>query len=168
MTRPLAVLMLTLLAACGSGDVDNVAAAAPPAGFRPPAVQPPAALAGLAQSTPLTAHVGRNPSEAIDGVAFFDRTEVATALADTVPAAGLRRRIISSDGPEVPVFRRGDRIAAHGCAARDCAGDNWTVLVAGPNGISEVCHHDARSMGRASRWYTSGPAVLRPGACPTA
>lgn len=165
---PFALAPLLALAACGGERAaeppDNAAAAA----FVPPPTQLPTPLPGQAHASPLTAYVGHYPGDAVDGVGFYDRTEVARALNDAVGDEGVRRRFLSRDAVTVPVFRLGDgRIAAHGCTAHDCADSNWTFLVAPDGSRAEACYHDAGTMGDRSRWFAANrPPALRGGDCP--
>ena len=160
--RPiLLALGCLLLAACGDGASTKSDAAA---GFEPPATQRPDPLPGQAQTTPLTAYVGRYPDDPVDGVNFFDRTEVATALDGAVTDAALRRAVVRNEGPRTPIFRVGARIATWGCEAHNCSDRNWTLLVDPASGKGELCLHDG---GAGSRWYAGGPPVTRPGGCPS-
>lgn len=162
MRRAAVVIACLMLAGCGGGSkpVANDSAAA---AFVPPATQAPRPLPGQAHTVPLGAYVGHYPDEPVDGVNFFDRTEVATALDGAVTDAGLRRAIVRSSGPRTPVFQVGRRIASWGCEAHDCSNHNWTVLVDPSTGTGEVCEHQ----GGRSRWHQGGPPVTRSGDCPS-
>ena len=151
-----------MLAGCGGGDAAARNEAAPVA-FEPPAIQRPTPIAGQAQTTPLTAYVGRYPDDPVDGVGFFDRTEVATALDGAVTDAKLRRAIIHNAGPRTPIFRVGSRVATWGCEANNCDNHNWTLLVDPASGKGEVCVQQ----GGQARWHAGGPPVARPGGCPS-
>lgn len=153
-----------LLAGCGGEKADSGLAAS---NFTPPATQLPKPIAGQAQTTPLTAYVGKYPHDAVGGVDFFDRTDVANGLIAAVGDAKLRSLIRGRSGPETPIFARGKRIAAWGCEAHDCGDHNWTVMVDPSGGKTEVCYHDSATMGDRSRWYAGGAPILRAGACPT-
>lgn len=159
--------LLLLAAACGRHDqaaANNVAA---PAGFVPPPMEKPTPLPGQENLQPLTAYVGHYPNDAVSGVAFFDRTEVAQALVDAVGDAKLRHRVTSRDAVTVPIFRTTDgRIAAHGCTPHDCGDQNWTFLVTANGSKGALCWHDADTMGTASAWYTGATPKRRPGDCP--
>ena len=157
-----AAFALLLLAGCGGGGKSPVNDAAA-ADFVPPATRAPAPLPGQAHAVPLRAYVGHYPDEPVDGVNFFDRTEVATALDGAVTDAGLRRAIVRSEGPRTPVFRVGSRIASWGCEAHDCGNHNWTVLVDPTTGKGEVCVHQ----GGRTLWHAGGPPTPRAGDCPS-
>ncbi|RZM25763.1 MAG: hypothetical protein EOP67_44340, partial [Sphingomonas sp.] len=101
-----------LLAACGQADRQ---AEPSPGNFVPPVTQAPAPISGQRQVTPLTAYVGHYPSDAVDGVSFFDRTEVSGLLIDDVPEEKLRRTIVGRAATTVPIFALGQKVAAHGC-----------------------------------------------------
>jgi hypothetical protein len=151
-----------ILSACGAADSPPSNSTA--AGFVPPPTQAPSPVPGQAQTVPLTAYIGRYPDQPVDGVGFFDRTEVATALDGAVNDAALRRAIIHNAGPRTPIFQVGSRVATWGCAAHDCGNRNWTLLVDAASGKGEVCYQDGAI--NRSRWYSGGTAVLRPGGCP--
>ena len=150
------------LAGCGSGPetaTRNDAAAS----FEPPVTRRPDPIPGQAQSTPLGAYVGHNPNDPVNGVNFFDRTEVASALEDAVTDAELRRTVVRAEGPSTPVFRVGNRLASWGCAAHDCANHHWTLLIDPATGKGELC---VRRNGR-TLWHAGGPPVARAGGCPS-
>lgn len=157
------VLACLALAACGGDETKPAANDTAAAGFVPPATQVPAPLPGQAHTTPLAGYVGHYPDEPVDGVGFFDRTEVATAIDGAVTDAKLRRTIVRNGGPRTPVFRVGARIASWGCEAHDCGDHNWTVLVDPATGRGEVCVHE----GGRTRWHAGGPPVMRSGDCPS-
>jgi hypothetical protein len=159
----LALGACAVLAACGGTDAPPANSAAA-ASFVPPAPQRPTPLPGQAHTVPLAGFVGHYPDEPVDGVNFFDRTEVATALDGAVTDAKLRRAIIHNTGPRTPIFRAGARIATWGCEAHNCGNHNWTLLIDPVSGKGEVCMFDGTSSG--SRWYAGGPPVVRPGGCP--
>ena len=154
------VALPLLLAACGSS---NTAATNEAAGFEPPAVQPPKPLPGQAQTTPLSAYVGHYPKDAVDGVGFYDRTDVATALDGAVTDAAIRRVVVRAEGPQTPIFSHEGRIASWGCEAHNCGDHHWTLLVDPASGKGELCvWQNGRSL-----WHTGGPPVVRPGDCPS-
>lgn len=164
--RVLALSSLLLLAACNTQadkPADDAAAA-----FVPPPTQSPTPLPGQAHTNPITAYVGKYPTDAVDGVGFYDRTEVSRALIDTVGDEAVRRRFTTRDAVAVPIFATKDqRIAAHGCEPHNCADANWTFLVAADGSRGEACYHDAATMGATSRWYAPNAVPKsRPGDCP--
>ena len=164
----LAAVAFLSLAACEKPvavPVDNGAAAT---AFVPPATQPPAPIPGQAHQVPITAYVGKYPTEVIGGVTFFDRTEVANALIGAVGDEKLRRMIVGRGSVAVPIFRRGTMVAAHGCEAHRCDDHNWTFLVAPDGGTARACFHDAAAMADTSRWYNNDKPVVRRGGCPSA
>ncbi|MDP1027664.1 hypothetical protein Q5H91_10600 [Sphingomonas sp. KR1UV-12] len=167
----MAGLAILALAACNrdpdrSAQTNEVAAS----GFVPPVTQAPEPVAGQRNGTPLTAYVGHYPRDAVDGVSFYDRTEVANAMLDALPDEKIRREIVGRDVTSVPIFRQGSMIASHGCAPHNCAARNWTVLIAEDGNVekAQVCVHDTATMNAASRWSTRRETVTRPGDCPQA
>ncbi len=162
-----------VLGACGKKE--DAANAPAPSGFTPPETRAPTPIPGQAQTTPITAYVGKYPHDAVDGVGFFDRTEVATGLVRAVGDAKMRETIRGRSGPETPVFTitrggttgDGTRIAAWGCEQHNCSDRNWTVLVDPKGSKTEVCYHDADTMGAKSDWYAGGAPQRRDDACPS-
>jgi hypothetical protein len=163
-------MLVAALAIAGCGKRDDDARAMAPAGFVPPVTQAPAPVAGQGHAVPLTAYVGHHPRDAVDGVSFYDRTEVANALIEAVPETALRRQIVGRDASQQPIFVAGRRIGAHGCDAARCEARNWTMFVAanGDANGAAFCYHDAATMGDGSRWTTRAGSERRPGACPAA
>jgi hypothetical protein len=158
--------LVALLCGCGGRSTDEPAEGAQ--NFVPPVTRAPTPIAGQQQVTPLTAYVGHYPSDAVDGVSFFDRTEVASALIDIEPDEKLRRLIVGREATTVPIFAMGQRIAAHGCEPHNCADRNWTVVIAadGNRDQAAVCLHDAATAPNTSRWTTRAGTEQRPGDCP--
>ena len=158
-----------LLAACGGGAGEEGQQAGANT-FVPPVTQAPDPVPGLAQTTPITAYVGHYPRDAVEGVSFFDRSDVANALVETVGDVELRRMITGRDATAVPIFRQGAMVAAHACEAHDCADRHWTVLFPadGNREKAAVCYHDAETMGETSRWMTLAGTSKRSGSCPQA
>ena len=158
-------LLLTLLAACGQSKDDPSAI---PRGFVPPQTEGPTPIEGQAHTNPITAYIGKYPSETVGGVTFFDRTEVANALITAVGDEKLRRMITSRDGVKIPIFSSDGRIAAHGCEQNNCADHNWTFLLSPDGTHAEACFHDAAAMANTSRWYANDKPIPRAGTCPQA
>jgi len=162
-----AVAVIALLPAC-HGDADERAPAANSHGFVPPAPLPPKPIAGQTPLTALDAYLGHDPHEPVDGVLFFDRTDVSNALVAAVKDERVRREFREGTGPARPIFAQGQRIAAWGCEGRACAGRNWTFFLDRTTRKGEACFHDAATMGATSHWYAGNlkPSV-RGGACPS-
>ena len=160
-----AFFIAAALSACGQS---NPADDAPPAGFKPPEMQRPAAIPGQANTTPLSAYVGHYPRDAVAGVNFFDRTEVARTLNRAVGDQNIRSLITKAQGPATPIFALpGGRVASWGCEAHNCGGHHWTVIVANDPEAGRVCYHDEASMGGKSRWYAGGAGQPKAEACPS-
>ena len=157
-----AVLLLT-----GCGRSDDAVPDAAMVNYTPPAVRAPTPVAGQAQTTPITAYVGKYPHDAVGGVDFFDRTDVANGLIDAVPDAALRTMIRGRSGPQTPIFQRGTQVAAWGCEAHNCGDRNWMLAIDAKSGKTEACYHDADTMRDQSRWYAGGASTLRSGSCPS-
>lgn len=168
--RKVATIMagMLVLAGCSGKSKDQAASDTPQArAYVPPETRPPTPVAGQAVTTPITAYVGKYPRDAVEGIGFFDRTDVANGLIQAVGDEKLRKLVRSGSGPQTPIFQTGTRVAAWGCEAHDCGDHNWTLLIDRKSGRTEVCHHDAATMGTGSRWYMGGAPVVRPDACPS-
>jgi hypothetical protein len=160
-------LLLVPLAACGQKEeTTNRAMEVNATAFVPPPVVRPKALPGQDDRPPLDVYVGKYPHDPVDGVGFYDRTEVANALIDAVGDEAMRRRI-AGEATEVPIFTAGERIAAWGCEPHNCGPNHWVFLLRRDGTGGEACHH-TDAMGGASRWYAGGAPVMRPGDCPKA
>ena len=153
------------LGACGRNDDPTNTAS--PDGFKPPETRAPTPIPGQAQTTPITAYVGKYPHDALAGVDFYDRTDVATGLVNAVGDAKLRETIRGRSGPETPIFRLGERVVAWGCEEHNCGDHNWAVLVDPKRGKTQVCYHDAAKMGPQSDWYDGAAPARRAETCPS-
>lgn len=161
-----AIAAAALLPACHR-KADGAAASGNAHGFVPPPPVPNKPMPGQTPLTSLQAYVGHDPHDAIDGVEFFDRTDVATALVAAVKDERVRSVFREGHGPTRPIFARGERVAAWGCAGEDCAARSWTFFVDPESGKGEACLHDA-AMGATSHWYSGGDRPLvRKGDCPS-
>lgn len=159
--RPAVIALACTLVACSGSKPDANASAA--AGFEPPATQGPTPLPGQAHVAPLAAYIGHYPDEPVDGVNFFDRTEVATALDGAVTDPALRRAVVHNQGPRTPIFRVGSRIASWGCEAHDCGNHDWTLLIDPASGKGELCVHE----GGQTLWRAGGSPERRGADCPS-
>lgn len=160
------ILAALVLAGCGGGTSEDADREAMAANFTPPVTARPTPLPGQAHSQPLTAYVGHYPNEAVSGVTFYNRTEVADALNRAVGDQAVRSRIVATDAVSTPIVLTGGRLLAHGCEPHNCGDHDWTLLVTPDGEKAEACHHDAETMGNTSRWYRGGAPETRPGDCP--
>lgn len=162
-----AAAIIALLPACHRTDETSTAANAH--GFVPPTPLPPRPIAGQTPLTSLDAYIGRSPHDPVEGVLFFDRTDVSTALVAAVKDERVRKEFREGTGPAQPIFARGQRVAAWACDGKGCEGRNWTFFLDPNTSKGEACFHDTATMGATSHWYTGGvKPVVRPGACPSA
>lgn len=161
------ILAALALAGCGDGgtseDADREAVAA---NFTPPTTARPTPLPGQEHGQPLTAYVGHYPADAVSGVTFYNRTEVADALNRAVGDQAVRRQIVATNAVTTPIVLTGGRLLAHGCEPHNCGDNNWTFLVTPDGEKAEACHHNADIMGNTSRWYRGAAPETRPGDCP--
>ena len=172
--RTLSIPMLALLAgACtASGGGNNQAAgnAAEPAAGMANGTAPANTAAGNGAASaagPLSAHVGRLPSDVVNGTTFLADPRVRAAVEAAVSDAEVRRWVLREDVTSNPIGRRDGRIVATGCESHNCGPHNWSILIDPEGAAAEVCY--ARdTQGDRATWYVAGrPAEQRPGACPT-
>ena len=164
----LAIALLAALPACHRVDGAAAEADANAHGFVPPSPLPPKPIAGQTPLTSLDAYIGQDPHQPVDGVEFFDRTDVSTALVAAVKEERVRKDFREGTGPRRPIFERGRQIAAWGCDGQNCAGHNWTFFLDRTTGKGEGCLHDAATMGATSHWYAGSiKPMVRKGDCPS-
>lgn len=157
---------LAILAACGTsgsntnnqttGDVTtNAAAESATAG------NSAAAIPG-----PLFAHVGRLPSDIVNGTTFLADPRVRAAVEAAVSDPAVRRWVLREDVTSSPIGSRDGRIIATGCESHNCGPHHWTILIDTEGARAEVCYARNSTLERAT-WYVAGrPAEERPGDCP--
>ena len=161
-----AAAIIALLPACHPSD--EASSGANSHGFVPPSPLPAKPIVGQTPLTSLDAYLGHDPRDPIDGVEFFDRTDVSTALFAAVKDGRVLREFREGPGPVRPIFAQGQRVAAWGCAGEDCAARGWTFYLDRNTGKGEACFHDGATMGATSHWYAGGDKpVVRAGLCPS-
>ena len=165
------VLTLTLpasamiLAACGSPGGQAANTAAPANQTETNAAAP--ATNSAAASGPLSAYVGRLPSDEVSGVTFLSHPLVRGAVEAAVADTEVRRWVLRSDVTSNPIASRDGRLIATGCESGNCGPHNWSILIDPAGTSAEVCYARDTSGDRGA-WYVGGrPAEERPGACPT-
>ncbi len=161
-----AAALIALLPACHR--TDETPAAANTHGYVPPTPLPPKPIAGQTPLTSLDAYIGHSPHDPVDGVLFFDRTDVSTGLVAAVKDERVRKEFREGTGPAQPIFARGQRVAAWGCDGQACVARNWTFFLDPNTSKGEACFHDAATMGATSHWYAGErKPVVRAGTCPS-
>jgi hypothetical protein len=155
-----------VLAACGASGTGtnnqtagNATSAAAPASA--PAGHSSAAIPG-----PLFAHVGRLPSDAVNGTTFLADPRVRAAVEAAVTDAEVRRWVLREDVTSNPIGSRDGRIIATGCESHNCGPHQWAILIDSEGTSAEVCYvRDGN--GERATWYAAGRAPeQRPGMCP--
>ncbi len=163
----LIVPVLAALSACGASGAggNNQAAgnAAVPANAAAPANMAAAGNGSAAATGPLSAHVGRLPSDAVDGVTFLANPLVQRAVEAAVPAGEVRGWVLRADVTSAPIVMREGRLFASGCESHNC-GRHWTIQIDPAGTAADVCYsYDAAS----SQHYAAGrPVEQRTGLCP--
>ena len=161
--------VLAALVACGgAGPTANNQAAgndAAPADAAPPTNA--AADNGAATTRgPLFAHVGRLPSDVVNGTTFLADSRVRAAVEAAVADAEVRRWVLREDVTSNPIGSRDGRIIATGCEAHNCGPHHWTILIDTEGTRAEVCYAQNSTLERAT-WYIAGrPPEERRGDCP--
>ncbi len=126
----------------------------------------------------IASHVGEYPSSvtkpedaakadakidpaAPEKLTFLDNPKVTGAVFKlALPASA--RGVIEAPSTEVPVFKVGNMVVAHGCTPHNCATQNWTIAVSSDGGKALVCTFEAKA------GETSGSAVWYDGVKPIA
>lgn len=161
-----AAAIIALFPACHPADERQTESNAH--GFVPPTPLPAKPIVGQTPLTSIDAYIGRSPHDPVEGVLFFDRTDVSTALVAAVKDERVRKEFREGTGPARPIFARGQRVAAWACDGQSCVGRNWTFFLDPNTSKGEACFHDAAKMGATSHWYAGGDKpVVRPGMCPS-
>ena len=174
---PLAVAGLAL-GACAQE------APAPEAPKKDVAVKAPEAEAPAPQRD-IASHVGEYPSTGVKGAdapkdkdalaagkaasdSFMGNSKVVAAMFKlALPATA--RGAVTAPSTEVPVFKAGNMIVAHGCTPHNCGAKNWTLAVSEDGGKAIVCTFEAKE-GQTSGtaiWYNGkDPVAKRAEGCP--
>jgi len=138
-----------------SGNRTEANAAAPAAG------NPAAAATG-----PLSAYVGRLPSDEVAGVTFLANPLVRRAVETAVPDAEVRRWALRADVTSNPIALRDGRLFASGCEPHNC-GRHWTIQIDPTGAAADVCYSNDSAGAGSSQWYAGGrPVERREGLCP--
>ena len=115
---------------------------------------------------PLFAHVGRLPSDVVNGTTFLADPRVRAAVEAAVSDAEVRRWVLREDVTSNPIGSRNGQIIATGCESHNCGPHNWSILIDTDGTRAEVCYA-VNSSGDRATWYAAGrPPEERPGACP--
>lgn len=100
-------------------------------------------------------YVGHYPFHPVDDVSFMEHPLVDLAVRDAVADEHVRDLILTSEGPQTPVFVFNEsgvsnldedlgaeaRVAAWGCTEQSCDVQNWTVIMYRDGTEPEVCYH---------------------------
>lgn len=123
-------------------------------------------------------YVGHLPFHRVDDVSFMEHPLVELAVRDAVMDDDVREMILTSQGPQPPVFVYNEtgvsnvdedlgeeaRIAAWGCREQACETHNWTIVLYRDGTEPEVCYH----VEGETQWLRAGqPPEATDNACPT-
>ena len=167
---PVFVPMLAALAACGAAEPagnNQVAGNALAPGNVAGPTSASSSNSAATATGPLFAHVGRLPSDVVDGVTFLANPQVRAAVEAAVTDAEVRRWVLREDVTSNPIGSRDGRIIATGCESHNCGPHHWSIVIDSAGTSAEVCYVRNSTPERAT-WYVSGrPAEERPGDCPS-
>lgn len=111
---------------------------------------------------------GKAAPDAAGKVSFLDNPKVRSAVFKLALPASVRG-FIEAPSTEVPVFKAGNMIVAHGCEPDNCGAHNWTIAVASDGSKARVCTFESKpgdATGVAS-WYDGvKPVAKRAEGCP--
>lgn len=156
---------LAALAACGAAGTNNQAAGNAATNAAAP-TNTASAGNSAAPSGPLFAHVGRLPSDVVNGTTFLGNPQVRAAVEAAVTDPAVRRWVLREDVTSNPVGSRDGRIIATGCESHNCGPHHWSIVIDTEGTRAEVCYAQNSTMER-STWYVAGrPPEERPGDCP--
>lgn len=127
----------------------------------------------------IASHVGEYPSSGTKGAepttgpatpaatSFLANPKVTEAMFKLAlpPSA---RGFLTAAATEVPVFKAGSMIVAHGCEPHNCGARNWSVAVSEDGAKAMVCTFEAKEGGTGSAvWYDGkAPVSKRAEGCP--
>jgi len=159
---PLALALAATLAACSQAE-ERAAAAPAPAEANVPAssAAPVAALDRNGEAPPLSAYVGKHPTEPVQGVTFFQHPDVRAAIV----ASGVDRDIQKSivfDGNVVGVVTetRG-RLLLHGYDPAGAGSTNWAILMIPDGSKAAVCYSTGIvGYEKGADWYFEGDVAF--------
>jgi hypothetical protein len=130
--------------------------------------------AALAAPPALSNYVGKDPREKVRGVTFLHHPTVLAGVRRAVPAGDVQTWVLSDDSTSAPIASLGGKLLAHACESHNCGYHEWSILIDPTSGATNVCYHDATTMGDGkSRWYlATGKTELRDadaitGGCPS-
>lgn len=107
-------------------------------------------------------------NEAPTNGSFMKDPAVQAALFKiTLP--GSVRATIEAPSTEVPIFKAGNMVVAHGCEPKNCGAKNWTVAVSEDGSKAMACSFEAKDgeKGGVAYWYGgSEPVGKRAEGCP--
>jgi len=158
----LAFALAATLAACSQVD-DGVRAEPTLAEADAPeaSAAPAAAPARNSEAPPLSAYVGKHPTEPVQGVTFFQHPDVRAAIV----ASGVDRDIQKSivfDGNVVGVVTetRG-RLLLHGYDPAGAGSTNWAILMIPDGSKAAVCYSTGIvGYEKGADWYFEGDVAF--------
>ncbi|WP_312120702.1 hypothetical protein [Brevundimonas diminuta] len=158
----LALALAATLAACSQAD-DGVRAEPTLAEADAPeaSAAPAAAPARNSEAPPLSAYVGKHPTEPVQGVTFFQHPDVRAAIV----ASGVDRDIQKSivfDGNVVGVVTetRG-RLLLHGYDPAGAGSTNWAILMIPDGSKAAVCYSTGIvGYEKGADWYFEGDVAF--------
>jgi hypothetical protein len=128
-----------------------------------------AAFATAVQPTPLTAYVGYNPSNRVNGVPFVMQPAVVAGVRKAVHDEAVIDWVLDVGATATPIVQKGGKLISFACDPKNCATHQWTIFVDLASGAIDVCYRDMAMLGNGqARWYlASGTSELRTGICPS-
>ncbi len=134
----------------------------------------------------IASHVGEYPSDSAKSAGKSETAKAGDAAVAEAQAAFMQnpavqsalfkimlppsaRAAIAAPSTEVPVFKAGNMVVAHGCEPNNCATKNWTVAVAADGSKAMACTFEAKpgETGGVANWYDGQkPVAKRAEGCP--
>lgn len=134
-----AFALAATLAACSQAeDAERVDAASAPAVSSAPVATAAAAKDG--EAPPLSAYIGKHPTEPIQGVTFFQHPAVRAAIVASGADRDIQKAIVFDDNVVGVVTETRGRLLLHGYDPAGAGSTNWAILMIPDGSKAAVCY----------------------------
>ena len=149
-----AFTLAATLAACSQAEEVERAEAAPPAASAPAAT---AAAAKDGEAPPLSAYIGKHPTEPIQGVTFFQHPAVRAAIVASGADRDIQKAIVFDDNVVGVVTETRGRLLLHGYDPAGAGSTNWAILMIPDGSKAAVCYSTGIvGYEKGADWYFEG------------
>jgi len=153
-----AFALAATLAACSQAEdaerVDAASASAPAVSSAPVAT---AAAAKDGEAPPLSAYIGKHPTEPIQGVTFFQHPAVRAAIVASGADRDIQKAIVFDDNVVGVVMETRGRLLLHGYDPAGAGSTNWAILMIPDGSKAAVCYSTGiEGYEKGADWYFEG------------